>query len=221
MGRRGGRAGQLARPADQLPGQPQPCPPPSWPPGARAAAAPPAPAAAPAPAPGPAAVGSAPGEAAAWPGHRLPGTLRTDPGPACTPALGSLASATQHANTHKRSGRWHQMAAEPAPQLLGAAPPTQRCRCHCHTALPPSTAAATPHSTAARRGRGRGRPPPHLRGLLAQLQPPARHVRQVGGPELQAVKDVGGVDDGGAALIALVLQEAHEVGAAWGRGRGG
>jgi len=31
------------------------------------------------------------------------------------------------------------------------------------------------------------------------------------GPRLQAVKDVGGVDDGGAALLALLRQEGHQV----------
>lgn len=48
----------------------------------------------------------------------------------------------------------------------------------------------------------------------ARLVTTLSQVGDVRGPELQAVKDVRGVDDGGPALLALVLEEAHEVGAA-------
>lgn len=37
-------------------------------------------------------------------------------------------------------------------------------------------------------------------------------VRQVCGPELETIKDVGRIDDGGATRLTLLGQEAHQVG---------
>lgn len=41
--------------------------------------------------------------------------------------------------------------------------------------------------------------------LLQHLELPSVQVHEVGGPELEAVKDVGGVDDGCASRFTLLL----------------